>query len=975
MKRGVLIAVTVGIVAALASAGVYVSREPAPEVNASNVTLSPYEDRVFHTYELDNGLSVLLVSDSESEKAAAAMNVTVGSWSDPEDIPGMAHFLEHMLFLGTEKYPGVDDYNQFIDQNGGSNNAYTAPENTLYYFDIGADHLEGALDRFSQFFIAPLFDADYVEREINAVHSEYTASLQNDSRRRDDVLRELHNPNHPASRLTIGNRDTLNHAQLRQRMIEFYRQHYVAERQSLVVYGPQSIDTLSEWVDERFNNVRSIASEQPIFNTDLFESTLLPALVEVAPRRELHQLELRFPVPGNLEYRLSKPDGFIAHLLGHEAPGSLLSLLKERGWAEAISARSGSLSASNRLFSVSFRLTPEGVEHWQDVAGLLFSYLRQIEQDGLEEWRYDELKRINTLQFEFAEQVPPVATVQRLAERLSLYDPENVLVGPYRFDAFEVDTLRQWLRLLQPDNALAVLMHPGADTETASQWYQAPYRLTPLSGNRLAQWRTPEPVAELRLPEANPFIPTQFDVLPLEAPQSTLFTNDPQIIDTQTGFKLWFEQDDVFRTPKLDMTLQLESAGFGDDANAKMRTQLYLDLVNDALSELRYQASQAGSGYGLTRTARGIQLRLYGYSETLPTLLDALLVELTEHDIRPARFDSLKSELARRLRNTSDDPVMNQVVRRLNEFVVEGNHSPAQLLEALESIEQEALIEFRDASLRQIRTTALIHGNMTEAQALSLGERIKTMIPPDAEATSVDEAVAALPSHRFRHDMRIDHRDSAMLGYYQASNNSLNERARYALLGHILGTPYFTELRTEEQLGYIVFARSWETRTWPGLVVYIQSPETDAALLQLFSDRFMGRYLQRLRSVSEEEFNRYKAGLVNQITAPEKNLYELSQSYWQAIIEGNQHFNTRQRLAIEVDTISRDGFVRYFEKELIGDDARRLVIHQVGEPHAEDYQRHLEAVVGFETADTLEDVHSRARWRVPVFNNLSTESR
>ncbi|MHA7880038.1 MAG: insulinase family protein [Saccharospirillum sp.] len=972
MKRGVLIALTVGIVAALASAGVFVWQEQEPAVSASNITVSPYEERAFQAYALNNGMNILLVSDPQSDKAAAAMNVRVGSWSDPSDIPGMAHFLEHMLFLGTEQYPGVDDYNRFIEQNGGSNNAYTAPENTLYFFDIGAEHLEGALDRFSQFFIAPLFDAEYVQREISAVHSEYTASLQNDARRRGDVLRELHNPAHPASRLTIGNRDTLDHDQLRQRMIEFYRQHYVAERQSLVVYGPQSIETLRGWVDERFNNVRSVASEPPVFDTELFEPTLLPALVEVEPRRELRQLELRFPVPGNLEYRLSKPDGFIAHLLGHEAPGSLLSVLKARGWAEAVSARGGGLSASNQMFTVSFRLTPAGVEHWHEVAGLLFSYLRKVEQEGLEQWRYDELQRINTIAFDYAEQVSPVGTVQRLAERLSLYDPADALVGPYRFDAFEPETLRQWLRLLQPDNALVVLMHPDVETELESQWYQTPYRLTPLSGNRLAQWRTPAEVAELQLPSANPFIPSEFEVLPLDAPQSTLFSNDPQVIDRAPGFTLWFEQDDAFRTPKLDITLLLESDDFSRDPSAKMHTQLYLDLVDDALSELRYEAGLAGSGFGLSRTARGIQLRLYGFSETLPDLVDALLIELNEHALRPARFESLKSELSRRLRNTGDDPVLNQVVRRLNEFLIEGNNTPAELLQALEGVTEESLVEFRDQHLDRVRITALIHGNLTEAQATAMGERMRTVISADAEAAEAVEAIAALPTQAFRHEMRIDHRDSAMLGYYQGADNSLNERARYALLGHILGAPYFTELRTEEQLGYIVFARSWETRSWPGLVVYVQSPETDPALLHLYSDRFMGRYLQRLRSMPEAEFDRYKAGLINQITAPEKNLYELSQSYWQAILDGNPHFNTRQRLAQEINTISRDGFVRFFSNELIGDSARRLVIHKVGADHAEDYQRHLEAVVGFQVAEALEAVHSEVRWQEPRFNNLES---
>ena len=70
------------------------------------------------------------------------MDVNVGHASDPADLPGLAHFLEHMLFLGTEKYPEEGHYNQFLQERGGSSNAYTDFEHTNFFFDVLHPHLE-----------------------------------------------------------------------------------------------------------------------------------------------------------------------------------------------------------------------------------------------------------------------------------------------------------------------------------------------------------------------------------------------------------------------------------------------------------------------------------------------------------------------------------------------------------------------------------------------------------------------------------------------------------------------------------------------------------------------------------------------------------------------------------------------------------------------------------------------------------------
>ena len=129
----------------------------ATRVCAVEIERSPADTRDYRSVMLDNGLEALVVSDSDADKAAAALDVNAGSANDPADRPGLAHFLEHMLFLGTEQYPDPGEYGRFISEHGGASNATTSFAHTNYFFDVDAAHLEGALDRFAQFLRLPAF--------------------------------------------------------------------------------------------------------------------------------------------------------------------------------------------------------------------------------------------------------------------------------------------------------------------------------------------------------------------------------------------------------------------------------------------------------------------------------------------------------------------------------------------------------------------------------------------------------------------------------------------------------------------------------------------------------------------------------------------------------------------------------------------------------------------------------------------------
>lgn len=100
-------------------------------LRVNNIVKSQQDNRDYRGLQLSNGLKVLLISDPATDKAAAAMTVDVGHMSDPENLPGLAHFCEHMLFLGTKKYPNENAYSTYLSENGGTSNASTYADNTV----------------------------------------------------------------------------------------------------------------------------------------------------------------------------------------------------------------------------------------------------------------------------------------------------------------------------------------------------------------------------------------------------------------------------------------------------------------------------------------------------------------------------------------------------------------------------------------------------------------------------------------------------------------------------------------------------------------------------------------------------------------------------------------------------------------------------------------------------------------------------
>ena len=216
------------------------------------------EDRKFKYGILPNKLKYTIIYDKNSDTSNVVMNVRTGSLYEPVEFMGLAHFLEHMLFMGSNKYKDEDYFSSKLKELGGSSNAYTDNYQTVYFFNVLSNNLEDIIDIFSRFFIDPLFNINSVSREINAVNSEHLKNYNNDIWILRQVILNLAEKDHIINRFSTGSHETLgsNIKKVRDAMIKFYNTYYCANNMCLTIQSNKPIKEIEKMIKECFCDIK-----------------------------------------------------------------------------------------------------------------------------------------------------------------------------------------------------------------------------------------------------------------------------------------------------------------------------------------------------------------------------------------------------------------------------------------------------------------------------------------------------------------------------------------------------------------------------------------------------------------------------------------------------------------------------------------------------------------------------------------------
>ncbi|KAF9941217.1 Insulinase (Peptidase M16) [Modicella reniformis] len=877
------------------------------------------------------------------DKSAAALDVHVGHLCDPINLQGLAHFLEHLLFMGTVKYPKENEYSEFLAKNSGSSNAYTALDNTNYYFEVGHAHLEGALDRFAQFFISPMFSENCKDRELRAVDSEHKKNLQSDNWRLFQLEKYQSNPNHPYSQFGTGCLESLLDREgidVRDELIAFHSKYYSANIMKLVILGREPLDQLAEWAIEKFSAVRNLGIAPPANTNPPWTAKELLMMTYVKPVKDFRSLEIKFPFPDQHPYYQIHPVRYITHTIGHEGSGSILSLLKKKGWANNLSAGTTHGGIGFEFFKITVDLTKEGLSHHEDVILIIFQYIQMLRREGVRPYIWEEIASLAGTAFRFKEKSPAAGYVSRLAGVMQRgYAPEWVLSGSYLIrgldpnmimdciDALKIDA---WKSHLVTQDASIV---PGGAFTESEKWYGTEFHVENVSPALLEALQNLEPNTDLHLPEPNAFIPENFETnkVPTLVPLTT-----PVLLKHTPLMRIWHKKDDVFWVPKVNMYFQLKSPLSYSSPINNVKAQLYVNLLKDALNEYSYDADLAGLAYSLDTTVEGMVLYVEGYNDKAHVLLQKVIEKMTTLKVEPDRFRLIHDQVDRMLRNFKLESPHQHAMYYMSYLTQEKLWTHEEKLAELKDLTAEDIQEFYPVLLSRLHIEGLIHGNMGAADALKAGAIVEEGLSPKALVPSelLSQRSHLLPENFravYKRDVPdINNVNSGIEYYLQIGDATSKEiRARVQIMAQIVHEPCFNQLRTKEQLGYLVFSGLRKQTGALGLRFILQS-ERDPLHLESRIEHFLeSRMKPYLDEITVDEYEKQVNSLIQKKLEKDKNLRQETYRYWAQIVSGYYDFDELKDEVEEMKQTTLETMRAFFHNSVLpsAHKTRKLSVH------------------------------------------------
>ncbi|WP_176506064.1 pyrroloquinoline quinone biosynthesis protein PqqF [Pseudomonas urethralis] len=292
---------------------------------------------------LANGLQLTLRHAPRLKRSAAALRVHAGSHDAPTAWPGLAHFLEHLFFLGTARFPLEDGLMRYVQALGGQVNASTRERTTDFFFEVPPAALAGGLERLCQMLAEPDLGIERQRREREVIHAEFIAWSRNPQAQQQFALLQSVGGDHPLSGFHAGNRYSLvlGDRAFQQALTGFHQRFYQGGQVTLSLCGPQPLDEL-EQLGRHYAGV--FKPSPPVLQA------LPPALAANPPLLFAHD-----GLPAGAEQALEL---LIAHL-GDNRPGSWLDALERRGWLKGFKAEKLHAFAGQLLWHIDLELAPD----------------------------------------------------------------------------------------------------------------------------------------------------------------------------------------------------------------------------------------------------------------------------------------------------------------------------------------------------------------------------------------------------------------------------------------------------------------------------------------------------------------------------------------------------------------------------------------------------------------------------------------
>lgn len=894
---------------------------------------------------LDNGLEAYLISDPKAEQSAAGLSVEAGSWQDPKEYAGMAHFLEHMLFMGTAAYPNESEYMQFIADNGGLVNAATWPDHTVYMFSVNNEAFSGALDRFSHFFIDPLFSVSCIERELHAVDQEHAKNVEHDGWREYMIFKETGNPAHPISAFSTGNAKTLSGIP-QEALKKWYQQYYTARHMHLVMISPLPLDKMTALVVKGFSGVRDTEIPTQSFPSQMASKAQLGHKLYIKPVKDLRRLSLTWEIPqefaGDKERRAVE---LVAYALQNQSEKSLLEELKREKIAEDLDVSADRFGKNEMLLRIDIALTKDGVSQMDTAILRCYQAIARLKEKGIPFYLFDEMERTSRLDYQYQSRKEAFEFITKTAnamiyENIETY-PEKTEI-PYTYDP---EFLSAFINTLTPEKCIYVIQADPQVTEVAldkkEKWMNAEYTIKDIPQTTLAAWTKARTNPQIDLPPSNPFIPTQITPVSQESSQSEV----PVLIADDVGAKIYYAEDKKYLVPEISAFFSLKTPLIDGSPRKSVLSDLYTKALTDKLSSTLFFSRAAGLNPSFSNDDLKFTISVQGFSEKAPMLLKNIFQALKNVTPTQDQFEIYKQSLLSLYDNSSKELPVKQAKELLASMISKQTPTNADKLEAIKSVTYEDFISFSHSLFKKSYTEGLVYGSLSQDETESLWADLKKTLSstPYTKTEQIKKQILVLPEKQgpyyiMQHTQR---QGNGVILVLQEGSFTFPKRAAQQILAKALHDGFFDTLRTKQQTAYI--AQAWDVEIERQLLQFfaVQSnshhPSELIARFELFIEDFVKNLPER---ISKERFENIQSMLITTLQMPPENLSAMGARLYLLAFEYGGNFDWYEKRIDSMKALTYDQLLKTTREFLSRDNQRRLAVLVEGQLPPENHCRY-----------------------------------
>lgn len=913
--------------------------EEIPDRNQLEVRTPSLASRKTAKIRLYNGLEVLIISDPDASQSAAALAMEVGSWSDPTEYPGMAHFTEHLLFMASKTYPEENGYFKQVTNNGGMLNAFTTSDRTVYTFCVNHDAFPATLDYFSHMFIDPLFSQSGVGRELHAVDQEHDKNIENDGFREYMVIKTTGNPKHPNARFATGNAETLGGIP-REAVIKWHSENYSSDKAHLVLYAALPIEELKELAVANFSAVPLNSSPKASFPESLTTPSQQGTITYITPVKEVRELGVYWELPESFFDNIEdKSDALLSYILSSRHPESLYSQLKQAELIDTLYSGCHPFSKESGFFAVDFILTPKGVGQTEKILASLFQTLGTIKEHGVPPYIFDETKNMAKLDYEYQGRDHPFgfvtnAAYQMAEEPLETFPQMSILPTEY-----SADDCAKLLGMLHPKTALYSLKAPPAETgvkgNQTEKWSGAEYAVQSLDETLLTSWADNSAQISTVYPKQNPFIPSDLELVTQkrkteETPIPTL------LVDDEFG-KVYYWEDGRYLVPEVSWIFSFKSPRIDRSAHQIALINLFEKCISDHMISTSYYANAASLTSYVGDNDYKFFIYINGFSEKAPVLLEQVLDGIKTCNWTKEEFELQRTLLITQYENFRKAPPLTQAVELLENVLFDIYPRKEAELEALRSLTYDDFLVFKAKFLEQSYAEVLLTGNMTQEDAFAAWNTVQNKLHylPYPKSQHPERSFLVLPSHRgpYKLQEKADTLGHGAVLVLQEGPFSFDKNASAAILSKGLSEDFFNTLRTKQQTAYIAQSTKMEEDGQLLQLFYVQSsthqPDELIARFELFLEDYVKDFENK---IPEGQFENIRTNIITLAKQPPDNLAGMAGRLYMLAFKYDGDFHNIDKKIDALAKLDYETFKQDSVKFLSRSNSKRIAIMLEGKP-------------------------------------------